>query len=646
MSRTQIAPVRGLSAAKAGALALALTVLAALALVPRADAAFTTAKCAGPSILGEGGSFAKDAHAVFNASFKSSYCPGTLKNITYAPNGSGAGVKSVTLRTLTPRFGQTDDPPTTDQLTLMNAGATVDPGANKAITEADTDPSNDGQIHVIPAAVGGVVALVNFPDGCDPSSINSDEYRTIPIAEDVAKKQLIRVRFPKVAFEKIWAQGGSGAPAAPKVKWSEVVPGLAGASCEVPITRVTRFDQSGTTFTFKDYLNAINPSRAWKTTYATTGPNLTREWPGATFGVREDCPKIENAAHEMVYPEGPGGGATAATDNLTTACGNGNGNLVNTLIATDGSIGYADIATARSKGTTVDPALAVAPTTPYWTQVQNGSGQFTEPTASVDGYKSTTTTPEKGANCLLASFSGVPTTPAADPTLGDWSQTSGVNSPQGYGICTFTYGLVFDDNSDVWGTSGEEESKARTVKDYWESALTDGTQGQLFPADYAPLPANILAIARTGIASVDWEKGEGGGGGGGGATTTPGDVTTPGGETPKGNKSNKFTLPRKKISSKTGKATISVKLPGAGKLELLGTAKVGKKTIKVGRTVLNAGKAGTFNLQLKPGGAAKKQLRKKGKLKVKLQLTFTPSGGTSSTQKSSITLKLKKKKRT
>ncbi len=159
-----------------------------------------------PEHLGEGGSFAKDAHAVFNASFKSSYCPGTLKNITYAPNGSGASIKSVTLRTLTPRFGQTDDPPTTDQLTLMNAGATVDPGANKAITEADTDPSNDGQIHVIPAAVGGVVALVNFPDGCVPSTISSNEYRTITIAEGAAKNQLIRVRFPKEAFEKIWAQ--------------------------------------------------------------------------------------------------------------------------------------------------------------------------------------------------------------------------------------------------------------------------------------------------------------------------------------------------------------------------------------------------------------------------------------------------------
>ncbi len=207
---------------------------------------------------------------------------------------------------------------------------------------------------------------------------------------------------------------------------------------------------------------------------------------------------------------------------------------------------------------------------------------------------------------------------------------------------------MFDDNSDVWGNSAEEESKARTVKDYWESALTDGTQGQLFPADYAPLPANILAIARTGIDAVDWEKGTGGGGGGGGGDDNGGGDNGGGGggKTPEVTKpSNRFTLPRKSISSKTGGATVSVKLPGAGKLEMVGTAKVGKKKVKVGRTVLNANKAGTFGLQLKPSGAAKRQLRKKGKLKVSLQLTFTPVGGDSSTQNSSITLKLKKKKR-
>jgi ABC-type phosphate transport system substrate-binding protein len=642
-----------LSAARAGALALALTAFAAIAMVPQANAAFTTPQCGGLSISGEGGSFAKDAHAVFNFNFKNSFCPGTTKNVSYAPNGSGAGVKSVTLRTLAPRFGQTDDPPTPEQVALMNAGAVVDPGAGKAVTEADSDPANDGKIHVVPSAVGAVVALVNLPEGCSAELINDNEYRTLSMAEiasEPSKKGILRIRFPKATYEKIWAQGGAGSPAAPYVKWSDVIPGFSGqAACEKPIIRVVRFDQSGTTFTLKDYLNSLNASREWKTKYATTGPNLTREWPGATFGDRDDCGDNDGVA-EASDPDGPGApgfdgtpGVPADTDNLTSACGNGNGNLLDTLIATDGSIGYADIATARAKGATVNPAGATPPTSPYWTQVQNGSNAFTEPTATATAFQSNTVTGEKGANCKQATFTAVPTTPESDPTLGDWSQTSGVNSANGYGICTLTYGLVFDDNAAVWGNTAEEEQKARTVKDYWENALSDVTQGQLFPSDYAPLPPAILSIARTGIAAVDWNKSSGGGGGnggggnggGGGGSTTP-DVVKP---------SNLFSVPRKSISSKTGGASISVKLPGAGKLELDATAKAGKKRIKVGRIVLNANKAGTFQLSLKPSGAAKSQLRKKGRLKVSLQLTFTPTGGDSSTQSSSITLKLKKKRK-
>ena len=60
-------------------------------------------------------------------------------------------------------------------------------------------------------------------------------------------------------------------------------------------------------------------------------------------------------------------------------------------------------------------------------------------------------------------------------------------------------------------------------------------------------------------------KGDGGGSGGGGGTVVI---------------SNQFSVPKKTISSKTGSATFSVKLPGAGKLAVLGTAKSGKKRSK------------------------------------------------------------------
>ena len=86
--------------------------------------------------------------------------------------------------------------------------------------------------------------------------------------------------------------------------------------------------------------------------------------------------------------------------------------------------------------------------------------------------------------------------------------------------------------------------------------------------------------------------------------------------------SNQFSLPRKSISSKTGQTTVTVKIPGPGKVELIGTAKSGGKAAglheegQVGQVVLTADKAGTFKLTLKPSGAAKQLLRKKGKLKV------------------------------
>jgi hypothetical protein len=226
--------------------------------------------------------------------------------------------------------------------------------------------------------------------------------------------------------------------------------------------------------------------------------------------------------------------------------------------------------------------------------------------------------------------------------LATGSKTSGVNATSGFGICTLTYALVFDDNAAVFGNSAEEESKARTVKDYEESIVSDAAQSQLFAADYAPVPPLLLAISRTAVSEIGWNKAGSGGSGGGGGSTPP--VTPPaaGGPAPVVI-SNQFSVPRKTISSKTGSATFSVKLPGAGKLDVVGTAKSGKKTINVGHVVLTAGKAGTYSVTLKPSGVAKRLLNEDGSLKVSLKFTFSPTGGTANSSNSSVTLKLIKK---
>jgi ABC-type phosphate transport system substrate-binding protein len=627
MSRTLSAPRWGMSAALAGALALALMALAAVGLTSQANAAFTTGKCAGADITGRGASFARDAHNVFINNFEPIYCGGVPSpTITYEALGSGAGRLSVKVRNDSPRFGMTDEPPTPAEVAQMNAGTGNEPA------ESDVNPADNGQVHVIPAAVGSVAPLVNFPNNCEVTDLD-EESRTPEAMGGSPGSEfplgLVRVRFTKTEFENVWAKNSASD------EWDEVFPELAGdTDCEKPIIRVVRFDDSGTSFAFKDYLNTIDGAEGWLTTYA-AGGNKTREWPNATFGARADCGGAN----------GPGS-QEDSIDQLTSGCSNGNGSLVAKLVATDGSVGYSDISTARGNSS----SLAITPRAnsgsafdndTYWTQLQNGSGTFTEPTSSANGFRSDG---PKGANCSSTTFKEVPAS-----TLGDWSKVSGVNSSAGYGICTLTYGLVFDDNADVWGNTPAEEAKARTVKDYWENIVSATAQAALFPNDYAPLPAGILNLAKTGVEAIDWNKGEGGGGGGGGGGGTGGG----GGEvTPLPTKpSNLFSVPRKSISSKTGGATISVKLPGPGKLELLATAKAQTggaaraaklTTIKVARVVLNANKAGTFNLALKPSAAAKKVLRKKGSLRVSVKLTFTPTGGEAKSSTTTIVLKLKK----
>jgi len=617
MSRSLDAPRWGTGAAVAGMLALLLSALAAVCLTTRADAAFTTGKCAGADIVGRGASFARDAHNVFINNFQPVYCAGTpaLANVTYEALGSGAGRLSMKVREAGgPRFGMSDEPPTPAEVAQMNAGTGSEPA------ETDVNPADNGNIHVIPAAVGAVAPLVNFPDSCDVSLLDAESRTAEAMGGSPGSEfplGLVRVRFSKAEFENIWAKN----PAFDT--WTEVFPELASDSdCNKPIIRVVRFDDSGTSFAFKDYLNSIDGSQGWLSTYV-TGSNKTREWPSAVFGKRTDC------AGE---PNGPGS-QEDLVDQLTSGCSNGNGALVAKLVGTDGSVGYSDVSTARTNS----PSLAITPRAnsgaafdndTYWTQVENGSNTFTEPTSSTNGFR---TDGPKGANCQTTQFTGVPAS-----TFGDWSQVSGVSSPTGYGICTMTYGLVFDDNSKVWGGSPAEEAKARTVKDYWENIVSNEAQAALFPNDYAKLPANVLTISRAGVASINWE-----GSGDEEKVVDPPPPPKPPVTTPVVPPSNAFSVTKKAISSKSGKATISLKLPGAGRVVMTGKAKVGNKKIKVGKVTLNAAKAGTFNLTLNPSAAAKKALQKTGSLKVNLEITFTPTGGSAKTTKTVVTLKLK-----
>ena len=633
MSRTLRAPGGAWRAALIGALALAAAVLATLSASPRADAAFTTGQCLGADITGRGASFARDAHQVFRLHFTNIFCSsaGTAPAVDYEAAGSGAGRRAVgersgantdgsQARNQAPRFGMTDEPVSPTGIAQINQG-----------TDA---PGDEDQIHTIPAAVGAVTPIVNFPNNCDVELLSDgptgDSTPEQNLDGDATPDDVIRVRFSKTKFDKAFAKDPDAD------NWQELFPDLVtDADCNKPILRVVRFDDSGTTFTLKDYLDRINPGRDWIPTFTAVSPGLTRNWPNATFGPRPDC---------SATATGPGS-QDDAIDQLTSGCAAGNGPLVAKLAATDGSIGYSDISTARTAGLAITPEANDNDT--YFTQVPNGAGgtnesgplaanQFTESTADTNGFR---TDGQNGSNCQNTRFTGLPAS-----TLGDFSAASGVNSPSGFGVCTLTYGLLFDDYKRAYNlqpNQPEEERKARTVKDYWTDIVSEGGQAVLFGKDYAPLPTGILAIARDGVNAVGFDKAATGGGG----TQTPPvvpPVTPPGGggTPPPVVPSNRFSIVRFTTRSRAGTGQFRVRVPARGTLTLRANARPGGRRIKVDAVRLTFSRSGTYSLNIKPGRVAKRVLRRRGKLRINVKITFTPQGGRARSISRTVNLRL------
>ncbi|MBO0747649.1 MAG: proprotein convertase P-domain-containing protein [Acidimicrobiaceae bacterium] len=94
---------------------------------------------------------------------------------------------------------------------------------------------------------------------------------------------------------------------------------------------------------------------------------------------------------------------------------------------------------------------------------------------------------------------------------------------------------------------------------------------------------------------------------------------------------NSLKAGKPKLNKKNGSARIPVTVGDAGTLTLRGK---GVKTRNA-----RVGAPGTVNLVVKPKGKAAKQLSSNGAAKVKTQITFTPTGGTSSTTTKKLKLK-------
>jgi hypothetical protein len=119
-----------------------------------------------------------------------------------------------------------------------------------------------------------------------------------------------------------------------------------------------------------------------------------------------------------------------------------------------------------------------------------------------------------------------------------------------------------------------------------------------------------------------------------------------------GRPSNEFTLGKIRHNKKRGTALLEVTVPGPGALvadsaskgaQAVASKKKRKKASTVKRATVTATAAGTFTIVIKAKGKARKALNKKGKAKLNLGVTYTPTGGDPRLQ--STTIKLIKRRR-
>ena len=640
--------------------AMALLAFAAAATPPSAHAAFTLNACQGGPTKGEGSSLQATAQeqvwtlSVFYTSFGCGSGAVSTSPVSYKSDGSGCGIASIG------GGPQTEEKCSTFQAGAAKAGerasetrfaasdAPLTP-IEKANAEAASG-TNPGVLHQIPVAVAAVTVIVHFPEGCslenpEPSGNGNT---TTGGANDPGGKDssgdsftedTLRVHISASEMEKIW-EGEA-------VTWGDVLTSEAkvhisgtdtsklneGVACEdVPVRRIVRFDGSGTTYNFKAYLSLLPgaPSGLW-TTAPVVGDN--NNWP-ITAGGEKKQPEVVGAS----------GACEDAAHICTPTTGKG-GPLAKAVAATDGSISYVDLATARKEKFSEEKGKV---NNTYWIPLQTINPEKPEGERVGTNYVEPTAVPTAhivgngaalGANCTNADYRGLPTTPASDPTLGDWSNAiaTGSTDTTTYPACAITYDLAFDDDAPVYGNTPLEQERARTVKDYLTDVESSVGQALVSGADYGVLPLSIQSVARAGVEAIGWDKAAGAGTGpkvevkAPGTTTTP--TTTTPSVTPPAIPSNAFSIASAKVKGKD--IVLSLVLPDAGSVQVKATG--GGVTVGSESASVSGGK-GTVTLAISKAALSKLAKAKGHKLSVKITVTFTPTGGTAATQSKTLTV--------
>ena len=441
---------------------LSAVTVAALVAPGAASAAGKLGKqCSGSNITGQGSSLQKLAQQTvwdpqFNISENGHSCSGTQGSkekptITYNSVGSGAGLESWGADGgATPNYGATnafvatDEPPNSEQIKEIEAHGAA------------------GTLETIPVLQGSVAIIVNLPAGCTATSKSPSAGRLV----------LDNVTLQKIFSGEI-------------TKWSQITDAedkLNGKTCnaETLIKPVVRKDGSGTTHIFKKYLDLIN-NGSFETEKAET-----KNWNEISEGTENTTwPKAAN----VVKPEATGGGA-----------------LVSKVAETPSSIGYANLADARSNKS-FTPPIGGGGKPRFWVELQNNGIGTTGTITYAEPASNSEVEAAGNANCVGEEYANGEE-PFPPPSVTEpWNEVTTKTTEKKYTLCGLTYALAFTEYSKYPGTTEKEVTTAQNFLGFVTatSAVKGAEGGQVLinNHDYLALPSGpVLTDAQKGTANI------------------------------------------------------------------------------------------------------------------------------------------------
>lgn len=417
------------------------SVVAGIAAVAVPGTALAAVPC--EKITGSGSSLQAAQQTKWTTGRKFATCTPEEPGIVYTATGSGQGLKEwgIPGGVLLPKESG-------NKVTLDAYVGTDDPQAKAALGEAKK--ASESKAITVPVVAAPIAMIIHPPTGCVPTAAE--------------------FKISEVQLDSLWK--------GTYTNWKGFLTAVVGATgfseepkgaCEVAIKHEVRFDGSGTSYAFKQYLSQIDAA-TWST-FVTDEPT----WPAGTAAITE-----HEEGGKKVPNKGSGGEAKAVG-----------------LEA--GSVGYVNLANAAEG----EFSKYAAKGTKFWARVRN-VGASGEP----EGKTKTGNCPAALAVALTAKQKEEAKGEGVEGENGpNWSTVHLANTKTAgaYPLCTLTYDMGWETYTTPKLEGVEEYNKKGTaVKNtalaYFEY-MTNGGQSNI-ASYYSTLPEEILTIAKADAKKV------------------------------------------------------------------------------------------------------------------------------------------------